>query len=139
MALSRLDRLGGDWPERWRRWLDLDSEPEGWMRVEQLQEDGHLVVRAELPGIDPERDVEVSVADGILHITAHREERSEHKGRHGYRSEFRYGSFSRDLPLPNGVQTDAIQAEYKDGILEVRAPWPTEVAPQATKIPINRS
>lgn len=114
-------------------------EPEGWMRVEQLHEDGNLVVRAELPGIDPDKDVDVSMADGVLHISARREERKEHTDKGEYRTEFRYGSFSRDVPVPAGVQPDAVKAAYKDGILEVRVPWPEEPAERSTKIPISRT
>ncbi len=138
MALTRWERFGLERPERWRRWFDLGFEPEGWLRVEEMHEEGTLVIRAELPGIDPDKDIEVTVRDGALHLSAKREEKSEHKGKRGYRSEFRYGEFSRDLALPAGVDTDAIKAEYKDGILEVRIPWPTEPEVPSTKVPISR-
>jgi HSP20 family protein len=59
--------------------LDFDAESEGWMKVEEVQEDGTLVVWAELPGLDPDKDVDVSVSDGVLHISAKREERNEKK------------------------------------------------------------
>jgi HSP20 family protein len=107
--------------------------------VEELHNKGTLIVRAELPGIDPDKDVEVSVTDGMLHISAKREEKSEQKQKHGYRSEFRYGEFSRDLPLPNGVNTAAIKAAYKDGILEVRIPWLEASETPTIKVPIVRS
>ena len=97
------------------------------------------VVRAELPGIDPERDVDVSVSDGVLHISAKREEHKEDKGKNNYRSEFRYGQFSRDIGLPRGMDKDAVKAEYKDGILEVRIPWPKEKEEASTKVPVTRS
>jgi HSP20 family protein len=132
-------RLGLDWPERWRRWLDFEAESEKWLRVEQVKEDGTLVIRAEIPGIDPDKDVEVNVNDSVLHISAKREERSEKKDKASYSSEFRYGEFSRDLELPPGVDKDAVKAEYKDGILEVRIPWPAEVEKKTTKVPVSRS
>jgi HSP20 family protein len=138
MTLTRWDRSGLDWPERWRRWFDLDLEPEGWLRVEEVHEDGTLVVRAELPGVDPDKDVEVSVSEGMLHISAKREERTKEEGKSRYRSEFRYGAFSRDLALPSDVDKDAIKADYKDGILEVRVPWPKEVEAKSAKVPISR-
>lgn len=73
-----------------------------WLRVEEFVEDKTLVVRAELPGIDPDKDVDLEVTDGQLRIKAHREEKSEQKEKDSYRSEFRYGSFSRTIPCPPG-------------------------------------
>lgn len=139
MALTRWDRFGLDWPGQWRRWIEREAaDVPGWLRVEEVQEDGTLVVRAEMPGIDPDKDVEVTVADGMLHIVAKREERSEHKGKGTVRSEFRYGEFTRDLALPAGVDKGEVKADYKDGILEVRIPWPQEPESTATKIPVGR-
>ena len=109
------------------------------IRVEEMVDGNTLVVRAELPGIDPERDVDVTVTDGVLSIKAERQEKTEHKDKDSYRSEFRYGSFVRRLALPSGVQQGDVTASYKDGVLEVRAPLPDqqEVA-SASKIPISR-
>jgi len=92
------------------------------IRVEELVEDGKLIIRAELPGIDPEKDVEVSISGGVLHIAATREEKFEHKGHDGLRSEFRYGSFERNIALPPGTYETEVVAKYADGILEVRLP-----------------
>jgi HSP20 family protein len=117
--------------------LDLDWET-GWLRVEEFVDDGTLVVRAELPDIDPDKDVELSVSGGMLHIRAQREEKTEKKDKDVYRSEFRYGSFVRNVPLPEGVKEDDITASYKDGILEVRAAMPAEEKPPVTKVPIAR-
>lgn len=99
-----------------------------------------LVVRAEVPGLDPEKDVDVSVAGGMLHIKAEREEKTEHKSKSGYRSEFRYGSFSRSVPLPPGAREEDVTASYKDGVLEVRAPAPEQAPATGTrKIEIEHS
>lgn len=109
------------------------------IRVEEMMDGNTLVVRAELPGIDPEKDVDVTVADGVLSIKAERQEKQEQKGKDSYRSEFRYGSFMRRIPLPSGVQQGDITASYKDGLLEVRAPMPAqEQEAGASKIPISR-
>jgi HSP20 family protein len=139
MALTRWERFGFDLPDRWRRWLDFDGETPGWLRVEEVHEDGTLVIRAEIPGIDPDKDVDVSVADGMLRISAKREERSEDKKKDSYHSEFRYGEFSRSLALPPGVDREEVKANYKDGILEVTVPWPEEKEPGATKVLVGRS
>lgn len=106
------------------------------IRVDEFHEDGDLVIRAELPGVDPDEDVELTVSDGMLRIEAerHEEERTEEKGY--LRRELRYGSFARTLPLPEGVSESDIAASYADGILEIRIPAPAP-AP-GTKVPITK-
>lgn len=108
-----------DWLNRWfdelpaPRWFpefartSMDVEP---MRVEEYQEDDALVVKAEMPGLDPDKDVEIDVTDHTLRIRAERrqETKVEEKGR--YRSEFRYGCFSRTLPLPSGATDKDVKA-----------------------------
>lgn len=85
------------------------------MRMEDFVRDGHYVVRAELPGVDPEKEVNVSVTDGILSIRAERKEEEIDKTH----SEFRYGIFSRRVVLPPGADEEHVQASYDKGILEV--------------------
>jgi HSP20 family protein len=120
--------------------LEWPFEGRNAMRVEEFLEDGTCVIRAELPGLDPEKDVEISVDDGVMHLKAEREERSEDTRPDGYRSEFHYGSLERFVRLPDGVSPDDVTATYKDGILEVRVPVPpVEVtAKPAAKIPVKR-
>jgi HSP20 family protein len=107
------------------------------MRCEEFVDGGRFVLRAELPGIDPDKDVEVTVTDGVLRIQAHR--REEHKDRH--RSEFFYGELVRTLTLPEGVDEGGVTATYRDGVLEVSAPLPkpAEQAPHGKKIAVNRA
>ena len=125
-------------PDTFRRMLDFDWEGR-WLRVEEFVDESTLVVRVELPGIDPDKDVELSVANGVLHIRAQREEASEKQEKDIYRSEFRYGSFVRTVPLPEGANEDDVTASYKDGILEVRVPMPAEEEkPPVTKVPVAR-
>lgn len=85
------------------------------MRLEDEQKDGRYEVRAEIPGIDPAKDVEITVRDGQLTIKAERTEKSEANGR----SEFSYGSFVRTVSLPPGADEDDITATYDKGILTV--------------------
>jgi len=109
------------------------------LRLEEFLEDDTCVIRAELPGIDPEKDVDISIADGVLHLRAEREERSEEKRPDGYRSEFHYGLLARSIRLPEGATEADVTASYKDGILEVRVPAPKPaVEPTPTKIPVAR-
>jgi HSP20 family protein len=137
---GRLDRLF----DEWTRVMPFRSIPlplwwgaADLIRVEEYREDGTLVVRADLPGIDPAKDVELTVSGGILHIEAerHEEEKREEKGY--LRQEVRYGSFSRSLPLPAGATEADITAAYKDGVLEIRIPATKREEPK--KIAISKS
>jgi HSP20 family molecular chaperone IbpA len=103
------------------------------MRIEDRLEEDRYVVRAELPGVDPDKDVHIDVQNGQLMVSAERREEMTEKGR----SEFRYGSFRRRVSLPPGAQEDAISASYENGILEVTVPIVAEQA-QSRSIPISR-
>lgn len=139
-VFDRFDRMFDDWmkvlPFRRPTLAGREWATEEMIRVDEFRENGSLVVRAELPGIDPDKDVELTVSAGMLHIEAERreEEKSEEKGY--MRHELRVGSFSRLLPLPEGVFESDIKASYKDGILEIRIPAPEPAS--ATKIPIAK-
>jgi HSP20 family protein len=110
----------------------------GLMRLEEYIDGETCVIRAELPGVDPEKDVEITVAEGMLHLRAHREERTEQEQPSGYRSEFRYGSYERSIRLPEGATEAEVKATYKDGILEVRVPI-AKVQAATTKVPIEHA
>ncbi len=87
----------------------------------ELAKDGEdAVVRLELPGLDPAKDVSVEVQRGQLLITGER--RDERSGEEAGRSftEIRYGSFRRAFALPGHVGPDAVQASYDSGVLTVR-------------------
>lgn len=86
------------------------------IKVEEYTADGRFVIRAELAGIDPEKDLEVSVSSGYLTIKAERSTSVEDK----HRSEFRYGSLVRTLQLPSEADSDDITADYSAGILTIK-------------------
>ena len=88
------------------------------LRLEDGTREGIYEVRAELPGVDPIEDVEVTVRDGRLTIKALRTRSTESNGL----SEFSYGSFSRTVPLPADADEDDISATYDRGILTVSVP-----------------
>jgi len=98
-------------------WSDLSWLPflEPTIKVEDYFEDDRYVVRAELPGIDPVKDVEITYVDGTLRLSVVRSEEHKEKGR----SEFHYGSFRRTILLPVGAREDTIAAKYQNGILEI--------------------
>jgi len=144
MAIVHRERQLPDWvgfplPDWWRRTFDLEPERGGWLRMEEYEEDGALVLRTEAPGIDPEKDVEITVGDGVLRIQAHREQKEEQKGKKGFRSEFRYGELTRTMQLPDGVSGDDVKASYKDGILEVRIPIPSQKEEEVKKVPVTKA
>lgn len=95
--------------------------------MEIFEREGHLVVRADLPGLTKD-DVHVEVTDEALTIEGER--RSEHEERQGgfLRSERRYGTFRRQIPLPEGVNADQVTASFKDGVLEILMPTPQRQA-----------
>ncbi|MET0821933.1 MAG: Hsp20/alpha crystallin family protein [Aeromicrobium sp.] len=86
--------------------------------MEDFVDGDTYVLRAELPGIDPSKDVTVTVDDGVLTIRGERQEIKRDKRI----QEFQYGSFSRSIRVPAGTRTEDIEASYRDGILDVRVP-----------------
>lgn len=129
MSLTRRSLFDLDWPnwmtqwapfERSDAWMDLLNEAA--IRVEEYEVDKNYVIRAELPGIDPDKDVELSVSGGVLRLMVHRQKESQTSDARHYRSEFRYGSFTRLVALPAGASDSDVEATYDDGILEVRIP-----------------
>ena len=86
------------------------------MRLEdEMTKDGRYEVRAEIPGVDPAKDVDITFREGRLTIKAERTEKKESSGR----SEFSYGSFVRSVSLPPGADENDITASYDKGILTV--------------------
>jgi HSP20 family protein len=97
--------------------------------IDVAETDTELSVRAELPGIDP-KDLEVSVTGNQLVIGGEKKESSETKQKGYYHSETRYGSFRREIPLPDGVDTENIDAQYAHGVLTLKL---KKTAPAAAK------
>ena len=102
------------------------------IRIEEYVEADRYMIRAELAGIDPEKDVEVTAGSGFLTIRAQRSDKTEGK----HRSEFRYGSFSRTIGLPANADEDAVTASYRDGILTISVGLKTEQKASAKKIEV---
>jgi HSP20 family protein len=131
------DQLFEDWSDAFRPVVFWPGRVIDTMRVEEFNEKGAHVVRAELPGLDPDKDLEISVVGDLLQIDAQRREDEKKEGRDYVRREHRYGSYHREFPLPKGISQAEIEASYKKGILEVRIPI---VAPEhevAKKIPVR--
>ena len=129
-TMSRFDPFAelADMRSRFERLLgDLgDGHEHAWTpAVDMLRDDGHLVVRAEVPGIKPD-EIEIQVDNGVLTISGQHEEAKEEKDKHYVRRERRYGSFSRSMALPDGVDPKRIKASTHDGVLELTVPLPKE-------------
>ena len=86
------------------------------IRVEEYEENGAYLVRAELPGVDPDNDIDVVVEEGVLTVRAERREEKDKDY-----SEFRYGSFLRSVQLPPGADADDVEVSYDRGVLTVTA------------------
>ncbi|GAS93612.1 heat shock protein Hsp20 [Mycolicibacterium canariasense] len=104
------------------------------IKVEDAIADGKYELQAELPGVDPDKDVEITVRGGVLTIKAERSEKKESNGR----SEFSYGSFTRSVTLPAGAEEDGIKASYDKGILSVSVPL-TEPATPEKRVTVESS
>jgi len=122
-------------------WLDspwsavLPFGPAQTFRVEDYTEDGTYMIRAELPGVDPDKDVEVTIESGMLTIHAERREETK-QDRH---SEFKYGSLTRSVTLPEGADPDKITASYDDGILKITVPVPKEAKPATRRVAVGHA
>jgi HSP20 family molecular chaperone IbpA len=119
-----------DWP---RSGTHFEARP---MRVEEVEDCERLVVRAELPGIDCRRDLDVRIRGHMLEIRAERRPGTlaADAQRH---SEFEYGRFWRVLTLPRAARESEVNATYPDGILEVRVRL-DDVAPnEGTRITVE--
>lgn len=138
----------------WRPFVEIEPRLESWFRMPRLltdgeefpfrpeidveRKDGALVVSAELPGIDPEKDVEITIDDDYLTIEGEKTEAEERTEGDRFVRERRYGKFVRRIPVPDGVRADGVEADYTDGILTVKVTLPAE--PEATeprKIPVT--
>ncbi len=111
-----------------------DARTHRWVPAMDLVEaDEHLVLRADLPGMKRD-DVNIDVKDNLLTISGERRSEEEQRADGYYRVERAFGSFSRSLTLPKGVDADAISADFTDGVLEVRIPKPEERKPHRVAI-----
>ena len=104
-------------------------------RVEETIRDNRYVIRAQLPGLDPDKDIEVTVEGRTLTIQAERRQEDNEP----YRSEFRYGSLTRLFRLPAKVDPKDVTARYEKGVLEVSVPEREVIKPEGIRIPIEKA
>jgi HSP20 family protein len=128
-AQQGLQRGGQSGLQNWQQGL--------WSpQVEVRERDNNIVVRADLPGLSRD-DIDIEVDDDalIIHGERHNDWEDEQEGY--YRSERSYGSFYRAIPLPEGVDPNACNATFKDGVLEVTLPKPQQAQSKGRKIQVK--
>ena len=110
-------------------WVEsATSEPD--IRVEEYVEDDRRIIRADLPGVDPTKDIELTVDGGVLKLRGERREEQHDE----HRTEIRYGKFERVLTLPQGTKPEDVKAEYADGVLTVSVPAAGATEPQSIPV-----
>jgi HSP20 family protein len=129
---ASLDRL---FDEPWLSPVEMWTEPP---RVDMYREDGHLVVKAEVPGISAE-ELEVTVKDNILTISGETQAEEEVEEENYIRRERNYGSFCRSVALPSEAEGDKAEASFEDGVLNLTIPMAEEPQEESVKIPVKGS
>jgi HSP20 family protein len=142
---SEIDRLfddfgSGSWRQPLsRRMQGLLPVMREWPHspaVELVECDGEFRITAELPGMTPE-DVDIKLGDGTISIRGEKSEEKKEEKEDYLLSERRYGSFQRSLPLPSGIDTDAVAANFANGILTVTLPKSAEAKQKERKIEVK--
>jgi HSP20 family protein len=104
--------------------------------VDIYEHEGNIVLKAELPGIEP-KDVDIRVENNVLTLRGERRIDTEVKREQYHRVERAYGAFSRSFTLPSVVDTEKIKAEYKDGVLRMTLPTREEAKPKQINIAVK--
>ncbi len=136
MLHERIDRMFDDFASGFGMQSLTGGDMRGMPTLEMHEQDGKLLVNAELPGVD-EKDIDISVDDDILTIAG--EKRSEFKGNEngGYRTERTYGRFSRSVQLPFSVDPEKVDARFDKGVLKLSIERPAEAMEKSRKSPIR--
>ena len=101
--------------------------------VDLYEKDDHFVIKAELPGVD-KKDISIDLKDRVLTLSGERSYENEAKEENYYRRERSYGKFQRAFTLPADVDSDKINAEFKDGLLQIEVPKPEQQKPKQVTI-----
>ena len=134
--IRELDSLQSDMNRLFDRFFDGrgTNGSRRWIPAMDLVEtEDHLVLRCDLPGLT-EDDVDIEIKDNVLTVSGERNAENEEKSEGYYRVERAFGSFSRSLNLPQGVDTEKIEAHFDNGVLEVRIPKPERSKPTRVQI-----
>jgi HSP20 family protein len=116
-----------------------DSAPHAWAPPVDIYETAeNLVLKAELPGINPD-DVEIRVEDDTLYLKGERKFEKEVKEENLHRVERSYGTFTRSFALPSSIDSNKVNAEYRDGVLTLTMPKREEAKPRTIKINVSKA
>jgi HSP20 family protein len=124
------DRFFGEWPtlepvrREWAPFLDVSETK------------NNIVVRAEVPGLEP-KDIDISLIGGVLTIKGEKKQEKEEKDENYHRIERNYGTFTRSVRVPQEVQSDKIEATYKNGVLKITLPKSEEAKKKEIKIKVE--
>lgn len=131
--------MGGLWPSFYEPLRHFGTRMAEWLSPasDASSDDSAYRITLELPGVE-EKDIEISVHEGVVTVTGEKTDTREEKGATWYFSERQYGSFSRTFRLPADADGDAVQASLKDGVLSLSVPRRKPEAAQARKIAINK-
>ena len=116
------------------RWEELPALGDWMPKVDVSETKDSVVVKAETPGMEA-KDIQVSLQENVLTITGEKKQEKEEKDERHHRVERSYGSFSRSMRLPAGVEAGKVNAAFKNGVLTVTLPKTT--AAKATPIPVK--
>ncbi|MFB3885332.1 MAG: Hsp20/alpha crystallin family protein [Thermodesulfobacteriota bacterium] len=132
---NEMDRFWDSFLER--RLRRRPEEEREWIPSLDIAETkNELVVKAEVPGMDP-KNIDISLSDGVLTIKGEKKQEKEEKEADYHLVERSYGAFSRSVQLPSEVQEDKISAAYKDGILKITLPKSEEAKKKEIKIKVD--
>lgn len=113
------------------------SERQSWTpSIDVIETEDAIKLKAELAGMDP-KDISIEVQDNVLTVSGERRFEEEVKEDKYYRIERRYGSFSRSLALPQTVNENAIEANYENGVLEVKVPKAEVAKPKKITVSVS--
>jgi HSP20 family protein len=110
-----------------RRWVPA---------MDLVETEDRYVLRADLPGLS-EGDINIEVENNVLTVSGERKSEHQDEGEGYYRVERAFGTFSRSLTLPEGVDPDAVEASFDKGVLEVRIPKPEETKPRRVEVSVG--
>jgi len=123
-----------EWQSPWRMTTGVAGIE--WPRVDMRENNDELIITAELPGVNKD-NLDVSLSQNRVTISGEKKEQEGEKGRGYYRLERSYGSFQRSLPLPFEVESEKVDASFKDGILTVKLPKTAAARERIKKIPVR--